>query len=87
MDYHPGMTKTEIADRPEVLHFCEDTVELAAGTAGYLASPQTRLLSGKYMPTNWDVNELGARKSEIVNHDFLKTDLRGELGGPDQTRS
>ncbi|KAJ6127175.1 NAD(P)-binding protein [Penicillium sp. IBT 18751x] len=56
VNYYPGMIKTEMADRPEVVHFREDTVELAAGTAVYLASPQARFLSGNDMSTNWDVN-------------------------------
>lgn len=34
------------------------------------------------MSANWDVNELEASKSEIVNNDLLKMDLRGEVGVP-----
>ena len=55
-------------------------VELAAGTAVYLASPQARFLSGRYVSANWDVDELEARKDEIVKKDLLKMDLKGEFG-------
>ncbi|CAM1508914.1 Fc.00g026530.m01.CDS01 [Cosmosporella sp. VM-42] len=82
MNYHPGMIVTDMADNhPEVLNFCEDTVELAAGAAVYLASPQARFLSGRYMSANWDVDELEARKDDIIERNLLKIDLKGEFGG------
>ncbi|KAF2488334.1 NAD(P)-binding protein [Lophium mytilinum] len=81
MNYHPGMIVTDMAEsHPEVLHFCGDTVELAAGTAVYLASPQAQFLSGRYMSANWDVDDLEARKTEIIEGDLLKMDLKGEFG-------
>ena len=55
-------------------------VELAAGAAVYLASPQANFLSGRYMSANWDVDELEARKDEVVMKDLLKMDLKGEFG-------
>jgi len=55
-------------------------VELAAGTAVYLASPQAKFLSGRYMSSNWDVDELEARKDEVIKKDLLKIDLKGEFG-------
>jgi hypothetical protein len=32
------------------------------------------------MSSNWDVDELEARKDEIVEKNLLKMDLRGEFG-------
>jgi len=55
-------------------------VELAAGAALYLASPQAQFLSGRYMSANWDVDELEARKDEVIEKNLLKMDLRGEFG-------
>ena len=55
-------------------------MELAAGTAVYLALPQAHFLSGRYMSANWDVDELELRKDEIVKKDLLKIDLKGEFG-------
>lgn len=55
-------------------------VELAAGTAVYLASPQARFLSGRYMSSNWDVNELEAKKDEIIEKNLLRMDLTGQFG-------
>ncbi|KAF2476655.1 NAD(P)-binding protein [Lindgomyces ingoldianus] len=81
ISYHPGMTITDMANRhPETLHFCEDTVELPAGTAVYLASPQAQFLSGRYMSANWDVDELEARKDEVIEKNLLRIDLKGEFG-------
>jgi hypothetical protein len=59
--------------------------KLAAGTAVYLASPQARFLSGRYMSANWDVNELEARKSEIMKKNLLTVDLKGEFGSAVKT--
>ncbi|KAF2815864.1 NAD(P)-binding protein [Mytilinidion resinicola] len=81
MNYHPGMTVTEMAElHPQVLHFCKDTVELPAGTAVYLASPHAQFLSGRYMSANWDVDDLEAKKDEIIEKNLLKMDLKGEFG-------
>ena len=55
-------------------------VELAAGVAVYLASPQAKFLSGRYMSANWDVDELEARKDEITERNLLKINLTGEFG-------
>ncbi|KIW00115.1 uncharacterized protein PV09_08297 [Verruconis gallopava] len=83
MSYHPGMVKTDLAyAHPEVLPFCEDTVELAAATAVYLASPQAQFLSGRYMSANWDVDELESKRHEIIEKDLLRMDLRGNFGCP-----
>ncbi len=46
----------------------------------YLASPEAQFLSGRYMSANWDVDELEARKDDIIKRDLLKMDLKGEFG-------
>ena len=56
------------------------SVELAAGIAVYLASPQAEYLSGRYMSSNWDVDNLETRKDEIIEKNLLKIDLKGEFG-------
>ncbi|KAL1592995.1 hypothetical protein SLS59_009465 [Nothophoma quercina] len=54
-----------------------DDVGLPAGFMVWLASPQARFLKGKYLWTNWDVDELVARKEEIEGSNFLELGLVG----------
>ena len=54
--------------------------ELVGGTAVFLATPAATFLSGRFVSANWDVDELVARKDEIVSKDLLKVVLSGEFG-------
>ena len=61
-------------------HCTHDSAELAGGNAVWLASEQAKFMSGRYMNTNWDVEELAARRHEIVEGDLLKIVLSGKFG-------
>lgn len=43
----------------------------------WLASSEADFLSGKWVWVNWDVDELKARKEEILTTDLLDTKLGG----------
>ncbi|KAF3902078.1 C-factor [Orbilia brochopaga] len=71
---HPGSVMTELAKgMPEYMHeVLIDTVELPADAMVWLAKERREWLRGRYVMTNWDVNELEAKKDEIVDGDLLK---------------
>jgi hypothetical protein len=54
--------------------------ELVGGTAVFLATPAAQFLSGRLVWANWAMDELVARKEEIVRKDLLKIVLSGEFG-------
>ncbi|KAF4228079.1 hypothetical protein CNMCM6805_002465 [Aspergillus fumigatiaffinis] len=60
---------------PWLAPFMKDTAGLCGGTAVWLASGDRHFLSGRYVAANWDVEELEARKEEIVRENLL-TDLK-----------
>ncbi|ETS85544.1 hypothetical protein PFICI_03569 [Pestalotiopsis fici W106-1] len=55
----------------------EDKASLPAGFMVWLASPEAEFLKGKFLWTNWDVDELKAKAEEIQNGSFLNLDLVG----------
>ncbi|KAL2851663.1 hypothetical protein BJX68DRAFT_275147 [Aspergillus pseudodeflectus] len=75
---HPGMVKTE-GIPPAFHHFAQDTFELVGGAAVWLASDQAPFMDGTYMSVNWCVDELIARRDEIIANGLLEVRLRGEF--------
>lgn len=59
--------------------YSKDTNDLAGGAAVWLASDGARFMNGRYLSANWDVNEVMAKKGDIVARDLLKVRI-GELG-------
>ncbi|KAF7536568.1 hypothetical protein G7054_g4407 [Neopestalotiopsis clavispora] len=55
----------------------EDKASLPAGFMVWLASPEAQFLKGKFLWTNWDVDELKAKAEEIQSGSFLNLDLVG----------
>ena len=49
-----------------------DTTDLCAGFAVWLTKGQRTWLNGRYLSATWDVDELEAKKDEIVRADKLK---------------
>jgi len=43
----------------------------------WLASPEARFLKGKFLWSNWDVDELKARRNELESSRQLNVDLVG----------
>ena len=63
-----------------------DVVSLPASFNVWLASPEARFLKGKFLWTNWDVDELKARAKEIEASTELSVGLVGwPFGDPSWT--
>jgi len=71
---HPGSIVTDMSAAlgKEFEVFLTETVELAAHTAVWLVSERREWLAGRYVSALWDVDELVAKKQEIVEGDKLK---------------
>lgn len=52
-----------------------DTPELVADTLVWLVRERRKWLNGRFLVVNWDVNELEAKKEEVVKGDKLKVRL------------
>jgi hypothetical protein len=61
-------------------HLLTDTVELAAGFSLWLATQGEKVdfLRGRFLVANWDVDELLAKRDEIVNKNLLWTRVVGQ---------
>lgn len=72
--FHPGGVKTELAlTMPEWMHHVLiDTPELPAHTMVWLCKENRDWLSGRWIAANWNMEELEARKSEILEKNLLK---------------
>jgi NAD(P)-dependent dehydrogenase (short-subunit alcohol dehydrogenase family) len=68
----PGMVATDMSNSVDLIApFLHDTVELAAAGAVWMCSGDKKYLSGRYVSVNWDVDELEARREEIVRDNLL----------------
>jgi NAD(P)-dependent dehydrogenase (short-subunit alcohol dehydrogenase family) len=78
---NPGFVDTD-ALLPMFRSFSLDTVELTGGVCVWLARDpaRARFLSGRFITANWDVDELVARKDEIVDGGKLMVNLVGTFG-------
>jgi hypothetical protein len=63
-------------------HFDLDSPALTGGLCAWVAADRARsdFLSGRVVCANWDVEELVARKSEIVAKNELTMQLAGSFG-------
>ncbi|RFU77871.1 short-chain dehydrogenase reductase [Trichoderma arundinaceum] len=77
---HPGLVDTDMND--EFLDFDLDSPSLTGGLCAWIAADPRRseFLSGRVISANWDVEELVARKSDIVAKNELTMDLVGTFG-------
>ncbi|KAI0180319.1 NAD(P)-binding protein [Hypoxylon sp. FL1284] len=71
---HPGGVKTELANAmPDwMLDVLIDEPQLPADTTVWLVSERRPWLSGRIVSSVWDMEQLEARKDEIVKGDLLK---------------
>lgn len=76
---HPGIVMTDMT-LDFFVPFAKDTPGLVGGVAVWLSTEKAAFLSGKYIESNWSVDDLVTRKEEIVSQGKLKIDLIGELG-------
>lgn len=75
---NPGGVRTALAiNMPVPVHAAlTDDPALAAGFAVWLCSGQADWARGRYLDATWDVDELQARKDEILRDDLLVNRLR-----------
>lgn len=50
-------------------------MNLAGGTAVYLSTPRAGFLSGRFVFSNWDMEQLEGLKEQILNEDLLTSRL------------
>jgi NAD(P)-dependent dehydrogenase (short-subunit alcohol dehydrogenase family) len=75
---HPGGVDTTLArNMPEEIHsFLVDEPELAAGFIVWLCSGKADWAAGRYLSSNWDINQLLQMKTQIIEDDLLVNRLR-----------
>lgn len=75
---HPGGVPTSLAkNMPEEIHSnLVDEPELAAGFIVWLSTGKADWAKGRYLSSNWDVDELLQMKEEILEGDLLVNRLR-----------
>jgi hypothetical protein len=54
-----------------------DAVELPASFAVWIVSPEAEFLRGKFVWSNWDVEELKAKKDQLISSQDLTLGLLG----------
>ncbi|KIW34909.1 uncharacterized protein PV07_01651 [Cladophialophora immunda] len=73
---HPGFVKTAMADKSGLDSFFTPTnPQLAAEFVVWAASEEASFLANRLAWANWDLDELVARKQEIVEKDMLRSAL------------
>ncbi|KAK9311469.1 hypothetical protein V1522DRAFT_358573 [Lipomyces starkeyi] len=77
--FHPGIVMTDMVTE-SFKPFAKDTAALAGGVVVWLATDAASFMNGRYMTTNWSVDELIAKKEEIVSKDLLKIKMSGDFG-------
>ncbi|KIK03572.1 hypothetical protein K443DRAFT_652959 [Laccaria amethystina LaAM-08-1] len=76
--FHPGSVLTpSMEDLEGFKLFALDSPELAGAFAVYLTTERAKYLNGKYASVNWDVEELEARREDIVSKGFFTEELKG----------
>lgn len=77
---HPGLVDTDM--NSDFLDFDLDSPTLTGGLCAWVAADPARsgFLSGRVIAANWDIEELVARKSDIVAKNELTMDLVGTFG-------
>lgn len=79
---HPGVVDTDMTIE-SFKAVALDTPALVGGVGTWLAAWEgvdRSFLSGRAMTVNWDVQDLVAKKEEILKDDLLKMTLNAKLG-------
>ncbi|KAF8863391.1 NAD(P)-binding protein [Acephala macrosclerotiorum] len=74
---HLGGVATDMTTKSELTGIEFTDVNLSANFILWATTPEADLLKGRFAWVNWDINELKARKSEILEKDLLKYTLGG----------
>ncbi|CAJ2505221.1 Uu.00g126150.m01.CDS01 [Anthostomella pinea] len=75
VNIQPGLHETDMSRKNN--HGGMDHIDLPGHFCVWLVSPEAKFLKSKYVWVNWDVDELKARKEEILTTDLLDTKLGG----------
>jgi len=59
-----------------------DKPELAGGYTVWLTTPEADFLKGRYSSATWDLDEVIAKKDEILKDNLLTTGFTGLTAGP-----
>ena len=77
---HPGVIKTALIPESSPFRpFTEDEANLSGGLAVWLATDEARFLNGRYVNASWDIEDLVAKKDEIVSQNDLMLGLQGKF--------
>lgn len=78
---HPGGVPTALGkNMPDAMHaYLIDSPDLAAGFIVWLCSGRADWAKGRFLSSNWDVDELSELKDRILEGDLLVNRLRAEL--------
>ncbi|KAG4444286.1 hypothetical protein IFR05_000261 [Cadophora sp. M221] len=76
---HPGIVLTDMT-LDYFLPYAKDTPELVGGVGVWLSTEKAEFLNGRYIEANWSVDDLTARKEEIVTLGKLSVRLEGDFG-------
>ncbi|KAF2103318.1 NAD(P)-binding protein [Rhizodiscina lignyota] len=69
---HPGSALTPGSRLHSTTKVLSDDPALCGGFCTWLTKERREWLSGRYVSSNWDVDELASMKDDIVEHDKLK---------------
>ena len=61
--------------RADILIALTDDPNLCGGFCTWLTNGRREYLAGRYLAATWDVDELEAKKEEIVRGDLLKAQM------------
>lgn len=53
---------------------------LSSGVSLYLTTPGAEFLRGRFISANWTIDDLEAKKEEIVKQNLLTTYIRAKFG-------
>lgn len=74
---HPGMVKTDMAEKSGLEGGFEFTdAGLSGDFIAWLASEEASFLSGRFVWANWDVDEVLAAKTQILEKNLLLSNLQ-----------
>jgi NAD(P)-dependent dehydrogenase (short-subunit alcohol dehydrogenase family) len=79
---HPGILLTDMLSHPDepFRRFANDPPQLVGSLAVWCTTDAARFLSGRYIDAHWSVDELVARRDEIVREGKLLTGFNVKLG-------
>ncbi|KAK1814736.1 hypothetical protein LTR12_010872 [Friedmanniomyces endolithicus] len=77
LSMHPGVVDTEMKRKNDMPSPHMDAVELPSHFAVWLCSQEAKFLRGKFVWSNWDVQEMIAKRNEIENSLLLTANCIG----------